>query len=67
MRRSFGKMNGRPDDLYLPLWQEGAAGGIAGLCHVVATNPYEIVKIQMQTQGTLAPEKRYEANCLASS
>ncbi|GAM20183.1 hypothetical protein SAMD00019534_033580, partial [Acytostelium subglobosum LB1] len=35
----------------IALWQEVLAGGGAGFCQVVATNPMEIVKIRMQVSG----------------
>jgi solute carrier family 25 aspartate/glutamate transporter 12/13 len=38
----------------LPLWAEIVAGGSAGACQVVFTNPLEIVKIRLQIQGELA-------------
>lgn len=34
------------------------AGGGAGFCQVIATNPMEITKIRMQMQATLPPEQR---------
>eukprot|EP00743_Colponemidia_sp_Colp-15_P002397 GILK01002598.1.p1 GENE.GILK01002598.1~~GILK01002598.1.p1 ORF type:complete len:308 (+),score=33.41 GILK01002598.1:39-962(+) len=36
------------DDAKLPLWKELLAGGGAGFCQVVATNPMEITKIRLQ-------------------
>ncbi|KAL4740024.1 mitochondrial carrier domain-containing protein [Aspergillus similis] len=44
-----GKQNGK-----LKTWQEVLAGGSAGACQVVFTNPLEIVKIRLQVQGELA-------------
>ncbi|EXJ56773.1 hypothetical protein A1O7_07117 [Cladophialophora yegresii CBS 114405] len=38
----------------IPLWAEILAGGSAGGCQVVFTNPLEIVKIRLQVQGELA-------------
>ena len=38
----------------LPLWAEIIAGGSAGACQVVFTNPLEIVKIRLQIQGEMA-------------
>ncbi|KIX98929.1 uncharacterized protein Z520_05390 [Fonsecaea multimorphosa CBS 102226] len=38
----------------IPLWAEILAGGSAGACQVVFTNPLEIVKIRLQVQGELA-------------
>ncbi|KAL4787853.1 mitochondrial carrier domain-containing protein [Aspergillus varians] len=35
-------------------WQEVLAGGAAGGCQVVFTNPLEIVKIRLQVQGEIA-------------
>ncbi|KAJ9500744.1 mitochondrial aspartate-glutamate transporter agc1 [Exophiala xenobiotica] len=39
---------------YIPLSAEILAGGSAGACQVVFTNPLEIVKIRLQVQGELA-------------
>ncbi|KAJ2161521.1 mitochondrial aspartate-glutamate transporter agc1 [Coemansia sp. RSA 552] len=36
----------------LPVMYGAVAGGAAGLCQVIATNPMEIVKIQMQVAAT---------------
>ncbi|OQO08507.1 hypothetical protein B0A48_06377 [Cryoendolithus antarcticus] len=38
----------------IPLWAEIMAGGTAGGCQVVFTNPLEIVKIRLQIQGEAA-------------
>ncbi|KAM0435167.1 hypothetical protein ACHAPT_003257 [Fusarium lateritium] len=38
----------------IPLWAEMVAGGSAGGCQVVFTNPLEIVKIRLQVQGEVA-------------
>ncbi|PRT54581.1 Calcium-binding mitochondrial carrier protein Aralar1 [Wickerhamiella sorbophila] len=38
----------------LDLWAEIMAGGSAGACQVVFTNPLEIVKIRLQVQGEMA-------------
>ncbi|KAK7427928.1 mitochondrial aspartate-glutamate transporter agc1 [Neonectria magnoliae] len=38
----------------IPLWAEMVAGGSAGGCQVVFTNPLEIVKIRLQIQGEVA-------------
>lgn len=38
----------------IPLWAELLAGGSAGGCQVVFTNPLEIVKIRLQMQGEAA-------------
>lgn len=35
----------------IPVWAEIMAGGSAGACQVVFTNPLEIVKIRLQVQG----------------
>jgi solute carrier family 25 aspartate/glutamate transporter 12/13 len=35
----------------IPLWAEILAGGSAGGCQVIFTNPLEIVKIRLQVQG----------------
>lgn len=42
------------NDGTLPVWAEIVAGGSAGACQVVFTNPLEIVKIRLQIQGELA-------------
>jgi len=41
----------------IPLWAEGLSGGCAGLSQVVVTNPYELVKVRLQTQ-TKGPERK---------
>lgn len=46
-----GKLTNK--DGSLPLWSEIVAGGSAGACQVVFTNPLEIVKIRLQIQGEL--------------
>jgi len=38
----------------IPVWAEIMAGGTAGACQVVFTNPLEIVKIRLQVQGEAA-------------
>ncbi|CAM1508420.1 Fc.00g052680.m01.CDS01 [Cosmosporella sp. VM-42] len=38
----------------ISLWKEAIAGGSAGGCQVVFTNPLEIVKIRLQIQGEVA-------------
>ncbi|KAF5097818.1 hypothetical protein D0Z00_002255 [Geotrichum galactomycetum] len=38
----------------IPVWAELIAGGGAGACQVVFTNPLEIVKIRLQMQGEVA-------------
>ncbi|KAF0683575.1 Aste57867_24432 [Aphanomyces stellatus] len=45
----------------LPLYKQILAGGGAGLCQVVATNPVEIVKIRLQTQNRLPVAERQTA------
>lgn len=35
----------------IPVWSEILAGGSAGACQVIFTNPLEIVKIRLQVQG----------------
>lgn len=47
-----GKLTNK--DGVLPVWAEVVAGGTAGACQVVFTNPLEIVKIRLQVQGELA-------------
>ncbi|KAJ1675441.1 mitochondrial aspartate-glutamate transporter agc1 [Spiromyces aspiralis] len=37
----------------ISLWAEIASGGTAGGCQVIFTNPLEIVKIRLQTQGEM--------------
>lgn len=49
------------EDGSITLPHEIMAGGGAGFCQVIATNPMEIVKIRMQVQGTLPPEMRKPA------
>lgn len=46
-------------EIYLPL--EILAGGGAGASQVIFTNPLEIVKIRLQTQGGLEPHMRNSA------
>lgn len=54
VRDKFVQYNGS-----LPLWGEVLAGGMAGMCQVIFTNPMEIVKIRMQVAGEVgAPGKR---------
>ncbi|ANB13369.1 Agc1p [Sugiyamaella lignohabitans] len=47
-----GKFTGADGEL--PLWAEIVAGGSAGGCQVIFTNPLEIVKIRLQIQGEVA-------------
>lgn len=49
VRGKFTDKNGQ-----IPLWSEIVAGGSAGACQVVFTNPLEIVKIRLQMQGEVA-------------
>jgi len=35
----------------IKMWQEGLAGSLAGFSQVIVTNPYEIVKVRLQTQS----------------
>uniref|UniRef100_UPI003AAB48FF mitochondrial glutamate carrier 1 isoform X4 n=1 Tax=Centroberyx gerrardi TaxID=166262 RepID=UPI003AAB48FF len=42
-------------DGHLPLWGEVLAGCGAGTCQVVVTTPMEMLKIQLQDAGRLAP------------
>ena len=37
---------------------EALSGGIAGLSQVVATNPYELIKVRLQTQTGLPAAER---------
>jgi solute carrier family 25 aspartate/glutamate transporter 12/13 len=46
------------DDGSIELKYEVLAGGGAGFCQVIATNPMEITKIRMQMQATLPVEQR---------
>lgn len=47
--RSFAKSNSKNDSI--PLKWEIIAGSTAGLCQVIVTNPLEVSKIRLQTQG----------------
>ncbi|KAG0690830.1 mitochondrial aspartate-glutamate transporter agc1 [Pichia californica] len=47
--RNFGKKQSKNGDITLP-W-EILAGTTAGLCQVIVTNPLEVSKIRLQTQG----------------
>jgi solute carrier family 25 aspartate/glutamate transporter 12/13 len=49
VRDKFVQYNGS-----LPLYGEILAGGMAGMCQVIFTNPMEIVKIRMQVAGQAA-------------
>ncbi|KAG8627018.1 hypothetical protein KVT40_004501 [Elsinoe batatas] len=44
----------------IKLWAEILAGGSAGACQVVFTNPLEIVKIRLQVQGEVAKQQGVE-------
>jgi solute carrier family 25 aspartate/glutamate transporter 12/13 len=35
----------------IKMWHEGLAGSMAGFSQVIVTNPYEIVKVRLQTQS----------------
>jgi len=35
----------------IKMWQEGLSGSLAGFSQVIVTNPYEIVKVRLQTQS----------------
>ncbi|GAV26829.1 hypothetical protein PMKS-000285 [Pichia membranifaciens] len=54
--RGFGKKNSLNGDITLP-W-EVLAGSTAGLCQVIVTNPLEVSKIRLQTQGELIRQSR---------
>ncbi|ESO94306.1 hypothetical protein LOTGIDRAFT_232539 [Lottia gigantea] len=45
----------------IPLWAEMVAGGTAGGCQVIFTNPLEIVKIRLQVAGEIASQSRVSA------
>lgn len=47
-RKTYRGMRQNKD---LPFWLEMAAGGSAGLCQVIATNPMELLKIQGATMN----------------
>jgi len=46
------------DDGSIEVYQEIIAGGGAGFCQVIATNPMELIKIRMQMQALLPPAER---------
>eukprot|EP01099_Mayorella_cantabrigiensis_P003967 TRINITY_DN2977_c0_g1_i1.p1 TRINITY_DN2977_c0_g1~~TRINITY_DN2977_c0_g1_i1.p1 ORF type:complete len:211 (+),score=44.30 TRINITY_DN2977_c0_g1_i1:46-678(+) len=52
MRKQFMYYNGDGDYYGLSIVQEGMAGPVAGLSHLIFTSPYELVKINLQLQGT---------------
>lgn len=54
-RDKFMQYNGT-----LPLYGEIIAGGMAGGCQVIFTNPMEIVKIRMQVAGEIQSVARSE-------
>jgi len=43
---------------YISIWAEMLAGALAGLSQVVATGPYELVKVRLQTQAQLGHEAK---------
>lgn len=45
----------------LPLYGEVLAGGMAGMCQVIFTNPMEIVKIRMQVAGEIHSQAKRES------
>lgn len=49
------------EDGSIEVYQEVLAGGGAGFCQVIATNPMEITKIQMQMQALLPQAERQSA------
>ena len=53
----FREMLEQPDGS-IRLHHEVIAGGSAGFCQVIATNPMEITKIRLQMQATLPPAER---------
>jgi len=59
-REYWGKVLDRHPDR-LPLVYGMMAGATAGVCQVVATNPMEMVKIQLQLAGTSAAKDRLTA------
>eukprot|EP01098_Paradermamoeba_levis_P005409 TRINITY_DN2280_c0_g1_i3.p1 TRINITY_DN2280_c0_g1~~TRINITY_DN2280_c0_g1_i3.p1 ORF type:complete len:264 (-),score=50.61 TRINITY_DN2280_c0_g1_i3:427-1218(-) len=67
MRRLFVKHNGDGDYYGLSMLQSGMAGATAGLSHVLITNPYEIVKINMQLQGKLDAAQRRSMGTIVQS
>jgi hypothetical protein len=50
-RESFALRIGASDGSRIPLMYEVLAGATAGLCQVIATNPMEITKIQLQMES----------------
>lgn len=47
---------------YIPLKYEALAGGVAGLSQVAITNPYELVKVRLQTQNSNIPDPAQRKN-----
>ena len=45
----------------LPFYGEVLAGGMAGMCQVIFTNPMEIVKIRMQVAGEIHSNAKRES------
>lgn len=45
----------------IKVYQEAIAGSVAGFSQVVITNPYELVKVRMQTQALEAAQHRKSA------
>lgn len=56
VRDKFMQYNGS-----LPLYGEVLAGGMAGMCQVIFTNPMEIVKIRMQVAGEIHSQAKSES------
>lgn len=56
VRDKFMQHNGS-----LPLYGEILAGGMAGMCQVIFTNPMEIVKIRMQVAGEIHSAAKKES------
>ena len=46
------------------MYQEAIAGSAAGFSQVIITNPYELVKVRMQTQALEAPQHRKSAGAI---
>lgn len=61
--RGFGKKNSLNGDITLP-W-EVLAGSTAGLCQVIVTNPLEVSKIRLQTQGELIRQSREQGKIVS--
>lgn len=54
LRDAFASSSSADADGGLPLPLQILAGGVAGACQVLVTNPLEIVKIRLQVQGETA-------------